>query len=112
MCVSILCGMCDLSRAAGCHSLQSHSLILEGCEFFSLCSFSFKGKDVGDPYRELFIWAVLNNMGEMAVCFWKRGKDPLVKSLIGGMIFEEMAKLAYGEHMPDDIIDKIKVNSK
>lgn len=44
--------------------------------------------------------------------FLEAWKNPLVKALIGGMIFEEMAKLAYGEHMPDDIIDKIKVNSK
>ena len=51
-------------------------------------------------------------MGEMAVCFWKHGKESLVKALIGGMILEEMAKLAYGQHMPDDIIDKINMNSK
>lgn len=84
----------------------------KSCDFFPLFSFSFKSKDVVDPYRELFIWAVLNNMGEMAVCFWKHGKESLVKALIGGMILEEMAELAYGQHMPDDIIDKIKVNSK
>ena len=65
-----------------------------------------------DPYRDLFIWAVLNNMGDMAVCLWRHGTDALVKALIGRMLFEEMAKLADGEHVPYDIIDEIKLNSK
>ena len=65
-----------------------------------------------DPYRDLFIWAVLNNMGEMAVRLWAHGKDALVKALIGKMLFEAMAKLADGEHMPHDIINEIQHNSK
>ena len=67
---------------------------------------------VEDPYKELFIWAVLNNLGEMAVCLWGHGKEALVKALVGRMLFEEMAISAEKEHMPDDIVDKIKVNSK
>lgn len=65
-----------------------------------------------DPYRELFIWAVLNNMGDMAVCLWTHGKDSLAKALIGRMLFEKMAKLTEEQHMPHDIIDEIKLNSK
>lgn len=67
---------------------------------------------VEDPYKELFIWAVLNNLGEMAVCLWGHGKEALVKALVGRMLFEEMAISAEKEHMPDDIVDKIKANSK
>lgn len=51
-------------------------------------------------------------MGEMAVCLWAQGKEALVKSLIGKMLFEEMAKLADALHMSDDTISKIKLNSK
>lgn len=51
-------------------------------------------------------------MGELAVCFWAHGKEVLVKSLTGKILFEEMAKLAHREHMPDDAIDTIKTNSK
>lgn len=65
-----------------------------------------------DPYRDLFIWEVLNNMGELAVCFWAHGKEVLVKSLTGKILFEETAKLAHREHMPDDAIDTIKTTSK
>lgn len=79
---------------------------------FYLFLFAFKSIHLEDPYRDLFIWAVLNNMGEMAVCLWAHGKDALVKALIGKMLFEEMAKLADGEHMPHDIINEIQHNSK
>ena len=48
----------------------------------------------------------------MAVCFWGHGKEALVKALVGRMLFEEMAISAEKEHMPDDIVDKIKANSK
>ena len=51
-------------------------------------------------------------MGDMAVCLWTHGKDALAKALIGRMLFEEMAKLTEEQHMPHDIIDEIKLNSK
>ena len=67
---------------------------------------------VEDPYKELFIWAVLNNLGEMAVCLWRYGKAAMMKALVGGMLFKKVAILAEARHIPDDIIDKIKDNSK
>ena len=65
-----------------------------------------------DPYKELFIWAVLCNLGEMAVCLWRYGKEPLVKALVGRMLFEEMVGKSEAAHMSDDVLDKIKLNSK
>ena len=73
---------------------------------------SGRKKLLEDPYKELFLWAVLNNLGEMAVCLWGHGKEALVKALVGRMLFEEMAISAEKEHIPDDIVDKIKANSK
>ena len=67
---------------------------------------------VEDPYKELFIWAVLNNLGETAVCLWRYGKEAMMKALVGGMLFKKVAILAEARHIPDDIIDKIKDNSK
>ena len=65
-----------------------------------------------DPYKELFIWAVLSNLGEMAVCLWRYGKEPLVKALVGRMLFEEMVEKSEAAHISDDVLDKIKLNSK
>ena len=67
---------------------------------------------VEDPYKELFIWAVLNNLGEMAVRLWRYGKEAIMKALVGGMLFKKVAILAEARYIPDDIIDKIKDNSK
>ena len=67
---------------------------------------------VVDPYKELFIWAVVSNLGEMAVCLWRYGKEPLVKALVGRMLFEEMVGKSEAHHMSDDVLDKIKLNSK
>ena len=35
-----------------------------------------------------------------------------MKALVGGMLFKKVAILAEARHIPDDIIDKIKDNSK
>ena len=34
------------------------------------------------PFRELFFWAVLNNMQDMALLFWRLGEEHIAKALI------------------------------
>ena len=43
------------------------------------------------PFRELFFWAVLNNMKDMAIFFWKHGEEHMAKGLIGAHICEKIA---------------------
>lgn len=73
-----------------------------------------KGKDESceDPYEELFLWAVLCNLPEMAVYFWVHGKEALAKALIGMKLFEEMAKVGENEQMLDESIEELRRNAR
>ena len=45
---------------------------------------------VNDAFRSLFLYAAINNMTEMAVQLWKYGKNSLMKTLVGKLIFRKM----------------------
>ncbi|CDW55439.1 transient receptor potential cation channel [Trichuris trichiura] len=47
-----------------------------------------------NPFNDLFLWAVLTNRLNMAVCMWRQGDEPLAKALVGYKLFKSMAKEA------------------
>ena len=46
------------------------------------------------PYNELFLWAVLCNMQQMALFMWERGDENLAKALLAGKLYTVMAKIS------------------
>lgn len=42
------------------------------------------------PFRELFFWAVLNNMTEMALFLWQFEEEHMAKALIAAEICREL----------------------
>ncbi|TRY93569.1 hypothetical protein DNTS_016416 [Danionella cerebrum] len=46
------------------------------------------------PWRDLFIWALLQNRQEMANYFWAMGPEAVAAALVGCKIMKEMAHLA------------------
>ncbi|XP_004713814.1 transient receptor potential cation channel subfamily M member 5 [Echinops telfairi] len=47
-----------------------------------------------DPWRDLFLWAVLQNRHEMATYFWAMGQEGVAAALAACKILKEMAHLA------------------
>ena len=64
------------------------------------------------PFHELFLWAILCNLPDLAFCFWAHGDESLAKALIGKKLFQEMAVIAENEHMMDDIVEQLKNSAK
>ena len=71
-----------------------------------------KYRECQNPFKELFIWAVLNNMQKMALCFWKRGEEAMAKALVACKLYFAMAKYAEKRESKDDIIDTLKMNGE
>ncbi|XP_058518637.1 transient receptor potential cation channel subfamily M member 5 isoform X3 [Ochotona princeps] len=46
-----------------------------------------------DPWRDLFLWAVLQNRHEMATYFWAMGQESVAAALVACKILKEMAHL-------------------
>uniref|UniRef100_A0A8C1D901 Transient receptor potential cation channel, subfamily M, member 5 n=1 Tax=Cyprinus carpio carpio TaxID=630221 RepID=A0A8C1D901_CYPCA len=46
------------------------------------------------PWRDLFLWAILQNRQEMANYFWAMGPEAVAAALVGCKIMKEMAHLA------------------
>uniref|UniRef100_A0A673IE45 Transient receptor potential cation channel subfamily M member 5-like n=1 Tax=Sinocyclocheilus rhinocerous TaxID=307959 RepID=A0A673IE45_9TELE len=47
-----------------------------------------------NPWRDLFLWAILQNRQEMANYFWAMGPEAVASALVGCKIMKEMAHLA------------------
>ena len=56
------------------------------------------------PFRELFFWAVLNNMQDMANIFWRRGHEHMIKALIATHISNVLAERRASQQ---DIVAKL-----
>jgi len=64
------------------------------------------------PFNELFVWAVLNNMQKMALCFWKRGGEAMAKALVACKLYLQMAKYGDKRQLKDDIVDALRLNGE
>nr|XP_029491144.1 transient receptor potential cation channel subfamily M member 4-like isoform X3 [Oncorhynchus nerka] len=60
-------------------------LLLEECPY--------KEQRCLSPWASLFIWAVLQNRGEMAVYFWEMAGESVLSALAGCKILRELSKL-------------------
>ena len=50
--------------------------------------------NVTDPYRELFVWAVMFARMKLAVIFWKDCPDQIGSALLASMMFKSLAREA------------------
>ena len=64
------------------------------------------------PFRELFFWAVINNMMEMAMYFWKFEEEGMKKAIIGAHISKVLMQKGSQSKIPDEIIRSLEGNAK
>ena len=64
------------------------------------------------PCNALFIWAVLNNMQEMAMLFWQEGCEILSHALIACKLYKRMSDIATRMGLPDEIADEMDRNGR
>ncbi len=69
-------------------------------------------KSVEYPFNELFVWAVLNNMQKMAICFWKQGEESMARALVACKLYLSMATYAEKRDLRDEIIESLHTNRK
>ncbi len=50
-----------------------------------------------NPYRHLFLFAVLNSFHEMAEYFWEEGNEHIATALLGREIYLGMARRQEGD---------------
>ena len=63
-------------------------------------------------FHQLFLWAVINNMPDMADEFLSRGNDMLRKCLIGERASKLMVKIGSKRNMADGLVSEFKKNEK
>ena len=49
---------------------------------------------IQNPNRELFLWALLFSNKELAMLFWRLGKDHIGGALTGSLIWKSLADIA------------------
>jgi len=64
------------------------------------------------PYRELFFWAVLNNMHEMALFLWELGEESIAKAIIASEINNALGKQADTRDLPEELRKSFVNNSQ
>jgi len=66
--------------------------------------------NVNEPYRELFVWAVLFGRTKLAMIFWKDCPDQIGSALIASLMCKSLAREAKfaGYH---HLADKLNVNA-
>jgi len=68
-------------------------------------------ENLEQPYRELFIWAVLYCRMRLAMIFWKECPDQLGSALVAGRIFKSMACQAKSDKKPQ-LVDELVSNAR
>ncbi|RDD42200.1 Transient receptor potential cation channel subfamily M member 3 [Trichoplax sp. H2] len=64
----------------------------EVATYTSVEEFLNAGKDSLDPFRNLFLWAILTGKLELSFLFWKRIKTPLIAALVGYKVLHYYSK--------------------
>lgn len=70
------------------------------------------GEKFTHPFNKLFIWAVLNNMQKMALCFLRHGEEAMAKALVACRLYFAMADYADKRELKDDIIEALNMNGQ
>lgn len=63
-------------------------------------------------YHQIFLWAVLSNMPDMAFHFWSRGHNALKKCLIAEAASKMMVKIGRKRKLLDDLISEFMKSQK
>ncbi|XP_012554388.2 transient receptor potential cation channel subfamily M member 1 isoform X1 [Hydra vulgaris] len=93
------------------------SVINEACSIFkkSKSDQFIEGKSTDPefhfPYKELFFFAVLSNMHEMALYLWRFEEDSLEKAFFGMQINNYLVGVAQKNDLPGDIAQGLKQNA-
>ncbi|NXA13374.1 TRPM6 protein, partial [Sapayoa aenigma] len=64
------------------------------------------------PYNDLLVWAVLMKRQKMAMFFWQRGEEAMVKAVVACKLYKAMAHEAKQSNMVDDTSEELKKYSK
>ena len=65
---------------------------------------TFIAEDLTQPYRELFVWAVVNNRIPLAMILWKECPDPIGSALVASLIIKTMPS----EQLTDELVSDTK----
>ena len=60
-----------------------------------------RNKPVLNPERELFVWALLFGRKDLAMLFWRMGRDHIGGALIASRLWKNLAGVAEGEEELD-----------
>ena len=71
-----------------------------------------KKKKKSGPFKELFYWAILNSMMDMACYLWQYERDGLIKAVVASSILTELSKRAKRQGLDKQIINGYKVQAK
>ena len=69
-------------------------------------------KESNHMFHQLFLWAVINNMQEMAYMVWSWGDDPLRKCLIGEASSKLMVRIGRKREMADVLVSAFITSEK
>ena len=72
----------------------------------------YHAKNLPQIFHQLFLWAVISNMPDMADEFLSRGNDMLRKCLIGETASKLMVKIGKKRNMADGLVSEFRKNEK
>ena len=64
------------------------------------------------PYRELFFWALLNNMHKMACFLWRMEEEGVAKAIIATEVNNVLASEADQRDLSEELRKTFRKNSK
>ena len=71
-----------------------------------------KSKYFQYPYRELFFWALLNNMHKMAYFLWRMEEESLAKAIIATEVNSVLAREADQRDLAEELKKTLRKNSQ
>ena len=64
------------------------------------------------PFRELFFWALLNNMQDMALFMWEFEEEAMAKAIIGAEIYKSLYENGQNYNIQEDLVKSLMDNAK
>ncbi|PIK52408.1 putative transient receptor potential cation channel subfamily M member 1 isoform X1 [Apostichopus japonicus] len=106
-CITLIMTSSCLAGTGIVHSAQEEYLQTDDSQFglltttgpnaLTIAKLANPGMHFDQPFRELFIWAVLNEKLEMAEFFWKESEDAVSSAVAASAMLTQMARL-YKHH--------------
>ena len=64
------------------------------------------------PFRALFLWALLNNMHDMALYLWRFEDECMAKAIAAADIYAYLASQCFANDIPEEKADLLKQYAK